>query len=97
MKGGAVLLVMLLGAFGNAVYHPAFAQSSIGGPKAQSSIGGPKAQSSIGGPKAQSSVSGAAKQVSPVGPANKGGSITTSPPSHPKCPTGRCAAKGIKQ
>jgi hypothetical protein len=76
MKNGALVILVILGAFQNAFCHPALAQSSVGGPTRQNAVGGP------------------VKQNSPVVPANKGGSISVSPPSHLKCPTGPCAAKG---
>jgi hypothetical protein len=46
MKNGALVIVMILGALGNAFYDPAFAQSSVGGPKKQNVVGGPVTQSS---------------------------------------------------
>ena len=46
MKNGALVVVMVLGVFQNASYHPALAQSSVGGPTKQSAVGGPVKQNS---------------------------------------------------
>jgi hypothetical protein len=46
MKNGALVIVMILGAFQNAFYHPALAQSSVGGPTKQNAVGGPVKQNS---------------------------------------------------
>lgn len=46
------------------------------------------AQNSVGGPTRQTAVGGPVKQNSAVLPANKGGFISVSPPSHCKVPHG---------
>jgi hypothetical protein len=55
------------------------------------------AQNSVGGPTKQTAVGGPVDHNSPVLPANKGGSISVSPPPHLKCPAGHCAAKGTNR
>src|SRR5258708_14060237 len=101
MKNGALVIVMILGAFGSA--HPAFAQSSVGGPTRQKAVGGPVKQNSPVVPPIKSGsitfsppsqVSGPVKQNSPVVPPNRTGSISASPPSHLNCASGSCAAEG---
>jgi len=106
VKYGALAIVMILGAFGSALYDPAFAQNALGGPKKQTFVGGPAKQTAVGGPARQNAigglpkqnaVAGPAKQVSPVAPPNKTGSSAASPPSPLKCTAGACAAKGTKR
>jgi hypothetical protein len=106
MKNGALVIVMILGVFGSAFYHPAFAQSSVGGPARQKAVGGPVKQISPVVPANKGGsitvspapqVSGPVKQNSPVLPPNKTGSVSASPPSPLKCPAGTCAAKGTNR
>ena len=106
VKYGALAIVMILGAFGSALYHPAFAQNALGGPKRQTFVGGPAKQTAVGGPARQNAigglpkqnaVAGPTKQASPVAPPNKTGSNAASPPSPLKCTAGACAAKGTKR
>jgi hypothetical protein len=88
MKNGALVIVIILGAFGNAFHHPAFAQNAVGGPTKQSAVGGPVKQNAVGGP---------VKQNSPVVHPTTGGSISVSTPPHLNCPAGLCGAKGTKR
>ena len=107
MKNRALVLVMILGAFGSAFYHPAFAQSSVGGPtKQNAAVGGPVKQNSPvlpankGGSisvSTPSHSSGPVRQDPPVVPPNKTGSISASPPLPVRCPAGSCAAKGTNR
>jgi hypothetical protein len=106
MKNRTLVIVMILGAFGSALYHPAFAQNAVGGPAKQNAIGGPVKQNSLVVPPNKagsmpasppSHLSAPVKQNSPVVPPNRTGSISASPPPSLKCPAGSCAAKGTNR
>jgi hypothetical protein len=102
MKNRTLASVVMLGAFGSALYHPAFAQNAVGGPAKHNVIGGPVKQNSLVVPSNKagsipasppSHLSAPVKQNSPVVPLNKTGSISASPPSPLKCAAGACAKR----
>jgi hypothetical protein len=46
MKGGAWVIVTIVGALETGFCHPVFVQSSVGGPSRQTAVGGPAKQTS---------------------------------------------------
>jgi hypothetical protein len=102
-----MLTAMVLGALMSGFYHPARAQSAVGGPKKPNALGGAVKQTSPVVPVNKGgSVVVAAPRVAPVkgnsvvvsSPpvAPKGGSVAAATPSNAsnaKCMTGPCAEK----
>ncbi len=94
MKYAAMALIAALIVCGNALSHPASAQTSIGGPKKQTPVGGPARQNSPVLPVNKTASVPAAKINPPARPVNRPVAVAAVSPKHLRCAAGACVAKG---